>query len=430
MVEDSVRPDTQGRDRLVGVLVGVVLLALPLFLFWRTAEDESEKKLPSLIARSGDPLDGTLGGNSSTSARRSTLVDPISTPLTTPIASETTGRLQLVCLLPDGAVPGERQLVMDPYVGVVDRSSEGFIVDELPPGRYSLTIFGGELVPVSLVAVEVSAGVETSIELWMSRGIRPRGRILDALSRAGIAKALIRFGEFAQIQTDANGAFRVDQLIPRQALDYITIQSVDYDLHYFRRQLIPDPGDIELSLGGGGVVELSGILDNQTGAPLPSEFRVRLFMNPAVWELRRDTVFTGTREFRFRNLYRGRYRIEVSFPDGSHSTIRSEVQFTQDRDVEEIVLPVSSGVTVSGQLIGPVEARRGLEVQLRDRRAKPLGRGVADADGLWKIPGVQPGTFNLYVKTGQTGFYLGKVIVGAQDIVRDIDVLRHRLIDK
>ena len=244
-------------------------------------------------------------------------------------------------------MPPERELLCPIAEAKVERIDEGFLVDGLEPGLIELTLHGGDLIPKSLRGLRIVEGQTNTIRVAMQRGIRPRGRVRHSVSKATIEGAVIEFHDGSTLTSDGLGAFESERLLGKDALRIIHVSHPEYDHQWYRQMPIPDFRDIDLYLGG-SEYRLEGLVENRASKPLPPSFRIRLAVNPATWELRRDMIIENSREFRIKNLYAATYRVELSFPGGEFPTQYRLVTIPRDPAPFQVRFVLEDGATFRG----------------------------------------------------------------------------------
>ncbi len=340
------------------------------------------------------------------------------------------GKIVVLAKLPDGSTPQALRVVFKPDLPAPESVPGGFALDEVPAGRYTVSLLGGDIIPIPYRTVIVKDGKESRLKFKVLRGIRPKGRVLDASDNTPIANAKIDFNGMAQAVSDLEGYFAINKLIPRRALDVITVANEDYGSIPFKGLVIPDIGSMKLYLGGGkGVVHCEII--TPTGEELPKNAFLRVTL-PPLYENRREVQLEGRAHVTVRKMYQGTFRFELHFPDGEFPTQRQLVEIPGWTPVKEPVLEIrfilNQGITLQGKFKAPAKFTSGMVLQLRDLRNHVVAQAKVDPQGGYQIKNLDAGEYVPVVMSG--GKPVGQLplitIEGSGVVNRDVDILRKK----
>ena len=433
-----------GQRIVLSVLVAVAAFLLVLVaLQWRDRDDDVGRIVDDETELvSGDPRD--LPRPSEFRRRDVTSSEFTHEPVpTTDSSGPSTGSILVRAALLSGLVPPElavraRRMKLTPSsvegedVFRAAGGPSGFEVTDLAPGNYQVRLDGGDIVPFVRGGIPVKAGERTLLDFTVVRGVRPKGRVMDARGRVPLAGAEVHFGEAAPIYTDDVGQFEVMQLIPKNSLRRIRVSAKGYDAQVSRQLLIPDPRDIELFLGGGDH-EIDATVVNQSGSPLPEAFTVFLQATPGVWETRREINVYQSDRFDFENLYPAEYRIVVEFPGGTLPTLYRRLVLQRDDKVHKVTFTVTEGARLRGRIVAPqsLGLARKIEVLGGGPVRKVVAHTVADKDGRFDLKHLPSGKHIVRIGGEKSGFYLRSIdLVEHETTERDIELLRHAWVDK
>ena len=408
------------------LLAVVTFLAVLIFLWLRGQDDDDLSPVDSdspFSPRLHDPLEGTTPSRAERDEGAAARVEE-----TTGDVAAGRGQLEVIAALPDGQRPAELEVLVDPAGEAPDATDRGFLFAELATGRYQVTVHGGDLVPITRRAVAVEDGKKTVVEFAMVRGIRPRGRLEDALDKRRIANASIDFNGMAEVFTDENGQFELQQILPRSALKKIIVNSPEYDRQIYRELVITDPEDILLVLGG-GEGQIVGEVVNSSGRPLPDRFEVRVTIEP-LYHTRRSFFLEKATTFRIDNLYVAKYRLELHFPGGEFPTQYREVTMTPQEPHASVRINLEAGATLRGKLIAPAALGKGIVVELRNIRNEVMASTTMTDSGNYILRGLAPGKYFPTLRVGGMQDALPELVIAdSGGLVKDIDVVRRRFRD-
>lgn len=417
---------------LIAVALGVVTIFLAIWILRDDTPIDPDADL--LVPRSGDPRASrteSLREINRTPSPASASSNAAPAPI---VATESAnGKLVVRLRSEDPSLLFGLKLELSPAAGREGREADGtFLVEDLPAGSYMVTVHGGEIVARVVRGLVVRSGEETAHTLDIERGVRPRGRVFDALTKNGIPHAVVVFGD-ERLVADEHGQFASEPILPMSALRLITCSAADYDTIVFKQMVIPDPGDIQLGLGGGGG-SLRVRLDRGGEGEAPKRVRARILINPAEWQVRRDHTFLFDEPIEFKNLFMAEYRLEVSFPDGEFPNVNLPFEIKPEKLDVDVAVPLIVGPRVFGKLVGPKELTgAGFVVELVSMpRGVVVGKTETDAKGAYEFKNVRPGAYIARLVSAGTARQLPdiKIEPGSEDLERDIDVLRHVYIEK
>ncbi len=339
------------------------------------------------------------------------------------------GKIVVLATLPDGTTPQELQIVTKPVLPRFAYRAGGRELDAVPAGGYVLTVCGGDLLPVVYRALKVEAGKEKRLVFKVRRGVRPKGIVRDAADNTPIAGALVDFNGLARVTTDASGHFDVVRVLPRSALDVITIANEDYGTIPFKGLNIEDIGNMKLFLGGGkGVVNCEIV--NGTSIELPKDAFLRVTL-PPLYEVRREMPLNGREIFQIRKMYEGTFRFEIHFPSGEFPTQRQRVKvpsWLPDKPpIANVRFVLEPGATLRGKFLAPPSFTNGMLFQLRDRRNHVLAEAKVDRKGHYRFNNLAAREYIPVVVAGGTHYSLPFIVIEGDGVIdRDVDVLRKK----
>lgn len=335
-----------------------------------------------------------------------------------------------------------------------------FRLSGLPPAQYQVTTLSPDLTTADRnqrsdfnfgffavsKGVTLAAGEEVEdIDLKMVRGGVITGRITDATNKPVVEEEVTlesvdengkaisntrQIFNYEMYQTDDRGIYRVYGLPAGWYKVSVGVEpggGINHERVYYPRTFYPDTPDtakanvIELKAG----TEASGIdiqvgrheetyrvsgrvVDSDTGQPVGGA-RVSYLVNPQNPE--RNSPFiglaAGTRgEFQLSGFTPGQYGVYVSsqFDGGDHY---SEITYFEvvDKDVTGIEIKAMRGLTVSGVVVTEGDAptsfdRLRISASVMQQSPSPNNSGgvsTVGADGSFRVGGLKPGRFTLYV---------------------------------
>ncbi len=339
------------------------------------------------------------------------------------------GAIRITAVLPDGKEPEGLEVLAQPPLPAGARLDRGLRFDQVDVGSYRITVHGIDIVPVVQRAVTVKDGEVTELNFKVVRGIRPRGVVLDAEDDRPLAGVRIDFNGLARAVSGPDGRFDVPMLLPRSALDVISLEGDTYDFQKYRGLLVPDPGDMRLHLGGGKGI-LIGQIVNASGQPLPEDGLLRMTA-PPLYDLRREIRLDGRTTFRLENLYPGEFRIELHCPGGEFPMTWQMVDIPNwepDRMPEAAVeLRLEAGATLEGRILGEPSHLVGLRFELRDRRNHKVSVARLEEGLEFRFRNLREGSYFPVLTTSNAEMRMPPVeIEGLGTIRRDLDVKRRR----
>ena len=412
--------------KLVFFILAAALAVVAMSWFLGDWTAESSLSEPRIEGRRGDPREGPM------LPRRAEEVRAVAEKvedLPRGEVSEGRGALLVEAALEE-SLPGELRIAMTPPAGSWDRLATGFRNDDVAPGLYRLTLWGGDIVPIATPAVEVQEGRLTRLAFDLARGVRPKGRVVLAIDGSPLPGAEVDFGGMARVVSDEAGRFACEQLVPRHALSTITVtKGGDWDRQVYKGLVISDPDDMTLALGGGQGTVVGEIL-NVSGRPDPERCLLRVTI-PPLYQVRREVALEGSDTFRIENLYETEYRVELHFPQGEFPVAHHRVSLTTSEPVAQVRFVLEGGCLLRGKMVGPEILLPGLGVELRNIRNEVVASCEADDEGRYALAGLSPGLYFPHVRSAGGTWHLPELEIaeGEREMVRDIDVLRHRFID-
>jgi hypothetical protein len=339
------------------------------------------------------------------------------------------GRIFVSARLPGGTTPQELVVVCSPALPVFSVENGGWALDEVPAGRYSVSVLGGSIIPSALSSVVIEAGNETRLKFKVIRGIRPKGIVRDASDNTPIANVMVDFNAFASVKTDSAGRFAIEDLLPRTALDVITVGNEMYGTIPFRGLVVEDVGNMKLFLGGGkGVVHIEIVNATQKTIPKDAFLQVTL---PPTFEIRRQIPLRGREILKLEKMYNGTFRFELHFPRGEFPTQRIVHQVpmwqADKAPVTQLRFVLRMGATLTGKFHGPTSFTSGMKLQLRDRRNHLVAETTVDKEGNYLLENLKAGEYVPVVIAGKKPHQLPLITIEPDRVTkRDVDPLRKK----
>lgn len=339
------------------------------------------------------------------------------------------GSIYVSAHLPDGSSPQEVIVLCEPTLPAFAAADGGWRLEAVPAGRYNVSVIGGNLVPSALQSLEVEDGKELRLHFKVRRGVRPKGTVRDAADNTPIANAMVNFNGMASAKTDIDGRFAIEQLLPRTALDVITVGNDVYGTIPFRGLLVEDVGNMKLFLGGGkGVVHVEIVNATRKAIPQNAFLRVTL---PPTYENRREVPLKGREVLKLEKMYSGSFRFELHFPDGDFPTQRIVHQVpmwqADKAPVTQIRFVLRSGATLKGSFKGPTSFTVGMKLQLRDMRNHVVAETTVDSKGNYRIDNLAPSQYVPVVVAGNVAHQLPLITIEGDGVVdRDVDPQRKK----
>lgn len=241
----------------------------------------------------------------------------------------------------------------------------------------------------------------------MRAGLDVRGRIVDEITRDGIASATISFRDASVGRYDGNYRFRPSSTSRKDGsftLDGVPPGAVRLEVRaggYVRREIETfvsgKAAPVEIALAQGGAV--SGYLAGTDGlTPVAGEVALANLDEGTVTHI--STGPAG--EFTFLRLSAGRHRLIAR---GGGLTGEREISLAHNEHLEGIVLPMTAQHTLRGVISGlrPEERKQAMIVVSTNERIAITPQTSADEHGAYEIRGVAPGRIWIDVATPRRG---------------------------
>lgn len=296
-------------------------------------------------------------------------------------------------------------------------SPQGRFKWDVEPGTWRVSVSARGYQTFLIKQAEISNDAAREIVMPLLRGFSVRGRVVDALSRAGIADATLTFKEADELNwserssvftSDQNGEFSLDGVPAGEV-----IVSISAPKHAYREVMIivddkTQDQEIELSAGG----TLSGVVLTTSGGPAKGRIYLR---GPGPASIS-NTTDAG--EFSFRRLPAGRYQISADTSAGGTS---QGFHLNEDEIKEGVVLVVGAGRSIRGIVKGPKpEQLQDVGIALHTESTNSFFTATPTEDGTYLINGVPPGAGMMTVH-GETFRWQQQVKMPAdQDLTLDI----------
>ncbi len=297
------------------------------------------------------------------------------------------------------------QIVLSPAAGELTIGKEGtFEIRGVAPGDYAITVVADQAVGKSQSGVEILARKTTRADIDLEPGVRPAGRVEDANTTKPVADALIDFGGMVKVKTDAAGRFLSPFFVHPSALKTITVSHPEYDIATYNQMAIPDPNDFLLALGRGqGTIE--GQIRGGIGLDGSTEALIRLYtdMGGSRFELRREIRQMAGLTYRFPNVRDGIHEVSVEFPGTDFPARRKKVHiYTLTPEI--VNFDFQTGTTLEARLSARAIGVKYLGIELITPEGQPVASGTTNAEGVWRLTGVDPGTYHIKIGSGAFRF--------------------------
>lgn len=287
-------------------------------------------------------------------------------------------------------------------VSIESRGDEGFEAKSGPDGRFELSLAEGVYrvtaeAPGFVRAVQgqvaVAANTGGEATLVMGAAARLDGMVLDAEGRP-LPKGRVfvyrqgrRLGEAA---ADEQGKFTVDGIDPgplelfARAEDYGACARAAVELR------AGQVATATLRLAPGA--RIVGRVTSPTGAPLPE---TQVLARSVVGDVRREGKTDADGRFTVANLYPGKYRLTVPGPSAAP---RADVEVAVQAGDATCDLVASPGATLSGVVQGPDGAPLPQAQVFAIKDGQQRATVPADAQGAFRVEGLEPGSWRLFVR--------------------------------
>ncbi len=267
----------------------------------------------------------------------------------------------------------------------------------------------------------MSAGDTESVALILAHPAAVRGRVVDGVTRNGIANAWVEFHyterqdrtgyiEPRRLVTDAQGYFAVNDL--PEARYGVTVGAVGYSLQdYWNTRRYADLtaggekdlGEIPLNQ----TVNIKGrVLDGQTKKPVKAAVSAERKVANRVGGPQRSGVINDDGTFVVEGVEPGTWHVFAEAKDYAKSTVEVTVTAGQNADVGDILL--GPGVAVTGRVVDNTrKPKAGVEVKLAElKEAGPFSGGfpnekgatTTDSEGRFTHSGLSEGRWQLSVE--------------------------------
>lgn len=309
-----------------------------------------------------------------------------------------------------------------------------FRVDGLTEGRWRLRVTADGWRPGDSEAFEVVSGeVADAGTVFLDPGLELEGLVLDARDDRPVEGAEVRAGTWqvaSTASTDEEGRFRVDGLdgrpmvrVDHPAFQQVVLEEVDLEEEPF----------VTVRLEKGGALE--GTVRDGKGDPLPGA-QVRAF-NIGVGGGKAVTDAEG--HYRIEGLAPG--TMAVTKVDVPGTSIGEQVVRVQIRDGETTRRDFPAGARLAGTVSAAGSPASGAKLFLTESEMK-VGMSslslrqrtaVADEEGAWSMPGLEPGGYMLGVRWEGRQFSR-ELEMGSRDLHVDIEfpdlVLAGRVVEE
>lgn len=290
-----------------------------------------------------------------------------------------------------------------PGAGIVVRDTGAdWLIEEVPPGPYQLEVRADGFV-AARTEVVVRPGRRTWQEMRLQRGVQPRGKIVDETDQHGVADALIEFSGKARTRSDSDGTFMAPYVIPRSALDQITVSHPSYDRYTYMRQPTHDPEDMTLALSRGNATITGQIIpDHETFQA--KEARLRLyFATGGRHDLRRQQTVPVTEAFTFERVHQGVYDLAIDFPGTRLPDLHREVSVRMN-ETTDVKVNVGMGSDVTGYILARAGNLGGRKIELMNARGFTIAGCTTERDGSFRLTSVPEGKYRVKVWYGNPWF--------------------------
>lgn len=316
-------------------------------------------------------------------------------------------------------IPGAGQLVRN--------TGEDWLIEDVPAGAYQLEVWADEFV-ASRAEVVVRPGRRTWHDVRLQPGVRPRGKIVDETDQRGVANALIEFSGTARTRSGADGGFLAPYVIPRAALDQITVSHPSYDKYTYVRQPTHDPNDMVLALSRGNATITGKIIpDHETFKA--EQARLRLyFATGGRHDLRREQTIAVDKAFKFERVHQGVYDLAIDFPGTKLPELHREVRVRMN-ETADVQVHVGKGSDVTGHILARAGDLGGRKIQLLNAKGLAVAACTTEGDGSFKMSSVPEGRYRVKVWYGNPWFNTEAFDVDGRrerKIVVDCDMRRLR----
>ncbi|MFI4942214.1 MAG: carboxypeptidase regulatory-like domain-containing protein, partial [Burkholderiales bacterium] len=292
----------------------------------------------------------------------------------------------------------------------------GFVLEDVPPGRWSVEAFAPGYQSGRAAAVAVAEGEATDgVEVRLSKGGVVSGRVLESRSGKPVLDATVRAelsgggprmgmmrmggeGGDDEATTDADGRYELTGLAPGSWT--VTATHADWSEASVGVEVKEAPATVDLKLGRGGSVAGSVTAG---GRPVAG---AQVTISGSGDTGRAGAGFMGGGDqsalsdeggrFRFERLTPGRYTLGAALRDQSSSP--AEAVVTGD-DAQEVQLMLAEGAVVRGVVTGLPDAQlAGVNV---NAQAPDFFASVrTSAGGGFELSGVPEGTLTLRANAG------------------------------
>jgi hypothetical protein len=315
-----------------------------------------------------------------------------------------------------GEAVASPEISISPQSGQLRLGEDGeFEVTGVRPGEVFITVAAERCVPQIRGPLTIPAGRTLRADFDLEPGVRPAGRVVDALTQHGVEGVIVDFGSEGRARSDGGGRFACAHHLRPDALKSITCRHPDYDIATFILHPILDPGDILLAVGRGEGTVHGRILDRGAETlPATAVARLAIDMGGGRFELRREVEFPPTGTFRFPNVRDGIYEVTVAFPSTDIPARKRRIHVYSIEPVF-VEVPLGGGTTLDARLLSRAFPVAGSEMHLVVEDGTSVAEGRTDRDGRFRLSGVEPGTYRLKVGFATGWFHTEPFEIAAED---------------